>query len=128
MHNCVLSYFSVLDNYLSNKMKKISFGKIQFNSAGPSFSKEPDANKECDEYEDAKTSQGFGSFGRMEGSGSKEAENEDAKVNEENDEMARVMGFGSFGGKKAKQFDINSLLKDTLDTAVERNKDNIGEY
>jgi len=35
------------------------------------------------------------------------------------------MGFDSFGGKKAKQFDLNAVLKDTLQTAVERNKDNI---
>ena len=103
-------------------MKKISFGKISFSAAGSS--KNGDKN---DTSQNAGALQGFGSFGRKEVHTLKDAEDV-MKIDTEDDEMARVMGFGSFGGKKAKQFDINAVLKDTLETAVERNKDNIGEH
>ena len=107
-------------------MKKISFGKISLSAAGPS--KDPDVTKVNDTPEAAGSPKGFGSFGRKEPTASEPiVVEEESKMNEENDEMARVMGFGSFGGKKAKQFDINTVLKDTLETAVERNKDNIGK-
>ena len=104
-------------------MKKISFGKISFATAGPS--KESNADQ-TNEKSDNDTAQGFGSFGKKDLNDAKPLV-EETKMNEEYDEMARVMGFGSFGGKKAKQFDINSVLKDTLETAVQRNKDNIGK-
>ena len=104
-------------------MKKISFGKISFSAAGSS----KDGGKNNGTSQDAGALQGFGSFGRKEANTLKDTEDV-TKIDTEDDEMARIMGFGSFGGKKAKQFDINAVLKDTLETAVERNKDNIGEH
>ncbi|XP_043189509.1 WD repeat-containing protein 70-like isoform X4 [Amphibalanus amphitrite] len=109
---------------VQDKMKKISFGKISFASAGTSKKDSNTADQKSNNSEDAEAPQGFGSFGKKDVADDK-VKGDEQSMDEESNEMAKVMGFGSFGGKKAKQFDINTVLKDTLETAVQRNKDNI---
>lgn len=42
------------------------------------------------------------------------------------DEIAAMMGFSGFG-KKAKEFDIDTLVEETQKSAIDRNKTNIGK-
>lgn len=106
-------------------MKKISFGKISFGQAKTSNPQFESGNETDTAFA------GFGSFGKKpetsKSSDAPPAASEEPKELNEDDEMARVMGFGSFGGKKAKKFDLDSVLKSSLQTAVERNKDGIGK-
>lgn len=46
---------------------------------------------------------------------------------DDEDDMAKVMGFSNFGGpKQAKQFDFMAMFEEARNTAIERNKDSLG--
>ncbi|KAG7157714.1 WD repeat-containing protein 70-like [Homarus americanus] len=105
---------------------KILFGKIGLNLASttttavpsPPPAREDDEGSTAtdtttDTTADTTVVTGFGVFGKMQ-----------PEKNKEDDEMATTMGFSGFG-KKARDFDIDKLVVETRETAIDKNRENI---
>lgn len=95
---------------------KISFGKIGLSLGKPKEPEQSSPEEPSNKEEKNEASGGFGSFGKF------QHQKEQEKPNE--DEMAAMMGFSGFG-KKAKEFDIDTLVEETRKSAIDRNKTNI---
>lgn len=85
---------------------KITFGKINLAS-----SKKEDIEKP------ASASSGFGTFGTTAKPSEPPGKDDNpiVELEEDNNEMASVMGFSGFGKKKAKQFDLQEILQQVVE-------------
>lgn len=87
---------------MNRNKQKISFGKIQLK-----VSNEEKISNELEEKLDIST--GFGKFSKK-----CEIDDQSCKTDEDTAEMTRVMGFESFGQKKAKNFDVREMIKQAI--------------
>ena len=97
-------FFSV---YKMFNKSKITFGTIKLNVATSKTQDEPNAS-----------TSGFGSFGKIEG---KKDAIEEIAEDLESQHVQEVMGISGFGGRKARNFDINEMISKAKENAPKYN-------